>query len=304
MNKNEILHRVKHLRVDEAHGCRAPYKPLLLLLAIAKLQHNERKLPFPEVEAELLKLFQSFAPPIKAKWDPRLPYWHLRTDKLWEVPGDNSVEKGANGRPRANALRQTYGALPADVWHELKSDAALTSQVTRLLLDRFFPSSLHQELSDRIGFAMPDIITAPEATQDARRLRDPEFRNRVLQAYEHRCAVSGFRFALNGAYMVCEAAHIKWHSYEGPDTVANGLALEPTLHRLFDLGAWSLTDDRRILVSKDLTGDGEVLERLRSCHGKPLRRPLDRKDLASAEFIRWHREPKLGGVFKMPPLAL
>jgi predicted restriction endonuclease len=33
-----------------------------------------------------------------------------------------------------------------------------------------------------------------------------------------------------------------------PSTVANGLALTPTLHKLFDHGAWSLDDSRRVIV--------------------------------------------------------
>ena len=302
MTKDEILQRLRDMKVDQAHGPRAPYKPLLLLLAIAKLQHNERKFPFPEVETELRRLCPAFAPPRAAGWEPRLPYWHLRTDKLWEVPDADTVAVGASGRPAVSALRNTYGVLADDVWHELRSSPAFTGQVTQLLLDRFFPSSLHQELSDRIGFAMPDVIAMPEATQETRRQRDRDFRHKVLQAYEHRCAVTGTRFALHGAYTACEAAHIKWHGYEGPDTVKNGLALEPTLHRLFDLGAWSLTDDHKILVSKNLTGDGTALARLRSRHRKPLIMPHDPRDWAGVDFIRWHREEKLGGVFRTPPL--
>lgn len=44
------------------------------------------------------------------------------------------------------------------------------------------------------------------------------------------------------------------HAYEGPGTLENSLVMEPTLHKLFHEGAWSLIDDRRILVSADFTG--------------------------------------------------
>ena len=102
----------------------------------------------------------------------------------------------------------------------------------------------------------------------------------------------------------CEAAHVQWHAYEGPDSVENGFVLEPTLHKLFDAGAWPLTDDRRVLVSADLTGTDSTVERVRGLHGDPLRPPLPGEAEISVEYIRWHREPDLGGVFRHPALPL
>jgi putative restriction endonuclease len=137
-----------------------------------------------------------------------------------------------------------------------------------------------------------------------KRGRDPRFREAVLRAYEHRCAVTGFRAALGGSYFGCEAAHIQWHAYDGPDTVANGLAMEPTLHKLFDAGAWTLTDDRRILVSAEFTGTDEAVARLRSHHGRSILSPQAGEPLVSTKYIRWHREKEHGGVFRLPALAL
>ncbi len=45
------------------------------------------------------------------------------------------------------------------------------------------------------------------------------------------------------------------------------------MHKLLDAGAWTLTDDRRILVSKEFTGSDRALSTLRDLHGKPLRTP-------------------------------
>ena len=136
------------------------------------------------------------------------------------------------------------------------------------------------------------------------RKRDPRFREEVLRAYENRCAFSGFRAALGGTFLGCEAAHVQWHSHDGPDSVANGVALEPTLHKLFDVGAWSLTDDRRILVSAEFTGTETTVARVREHHGTPLRDPLPGLAPLEPEFIQWHREPDLGGVFRRPALPL
>lgn len=181
----------------------------------------------------------------------------------------------------------------------------MAKNIIRLLLDAHFPESLHDDIVAATGLMLPEVtIVAERPSVYGTVRRDPKFRGRVLRAYEHRCAVTGFRAALGGAYFGCEAAHVQWHAYDGPDTVENGLAMEPTLHKLFDAGAWSLTDDRRILVSADFTGTDAAVDRMRSRHGQSLRSPLPGESLVSTEYIRWHREPELGGVFRHPALPL
>jgi putative restriction endonuclease len=125
----------------------------------------------------------------------------------------------------------------------------------------------------------------------------------VLAAYDQRCAVTGFQAMLGGVLFALEAAHVKWHSQGGPSVVANGIALNPTMHKLFDHGAWTLTDDRRILVSSHFTGSDVALEMLRSRHKQPLRAPVRGDQAVEVEFIRWHREPELGGVFREPAIG-
>jgi len=176
--------------------------------------------------------------------------------------------------------------------------------VIGILLEEQFPPSLYDDILAAVGRAggQPDLVAEGGVTLQVKRRRDPSFRRDVLRAYEHRCAVTGFRAALGGAYLAVDAAHVRWHAYEGPDIVANGLALEPTLHKLFDLGAWSLTDDRRILVSAEFTGTDIALERLRALRGKPLTDPLPGAEPVGRAFIRWHREPDQGAVFRGPAL--
>jgi len=65
---------------------------------------------------------------------------------------------------------------------------------------------------------------------------------------------------------------------------------------------WTLSDDRRILVSAQFTGNDETIERIRNRHGQPLHDPITGPKV-DLKFIRWHREPELGGVFRGPSLA-
>lgn len=61
--------------------------------------------------------------------------------------------------------------------------------------------------------------------------RSPRFRQEVLRAYSHRCAMCGIQLDL------VDAAHIVPHAHpKGSDTVSNGLALCALHHRSFDTG--------------------------------------------------------------------
>jgi putative restriction endonuclease len=59
----------------------------------------------------------------------------------------------------------------------------------------------------------------------------------------------GFDGALGRYPVGIEAAHVRWHSQEGPDEIPNALALCALHHALFDLGVVGIIEDLRIRVS-------------------------------------------------------
>lgn len=301
-----VLRKISRLNTYRRGKRRAPHKPLLLLLAIGRLIHGRRDLPFPEVERVLTPLLQTYAPAVTARHQPELPYWHLQSDGLWLLDNAADLPRQTGGFPKMSGLRTTSGRLTDDIAHVVMTDPVGTELIVERILEAYFPATIHEDIMAAVGIErrIPAIAREPEVTAPTARYRNPKFREDVLRAYEHQCAATGFRAALGGAYFGCEAAHLRWHAYDGPDDVANGIALEPTLHKLLDAGAWSLTDDRRILVSKEFTGSDQAISTLRSLHGKPLRTPLPGEPRVSIEYIRWHREAKLGGVFRLPALPL
>jgi putative restriction endonuclease len=114
--------------------------------------------------------------------------------------------------------------------------------------DRFHAEGAHvQRLLQRATAA--EEIPAAEIEQQPperrkvvetveRLVRDARFRDSVLDAYGHRCAVSGVQLDL------LDAAHILPVGAPGShDLVTNGLALGPTYHRAFDRGLIYLSED-------------------------------------------------------------
>ena len=104
--------------------------------------------------------------------------------------------------------------------------------------------------------------------------RSPLFRQGVLDAYGHRCAMCGIQLDL------VEAAHIVPHSHpQGNDDVSNGLALCSLHHRSYDLGLVYVTEDYSIHLNSDrlhhlrLVGRANGLRRYRKMHRDELLLP-------------------------------
>ena len=302
----DFLQRVESIRTYRKGERRAPHKPLLLLYAIAELTRGRRQLSFLTVKEVLEPLLDAYAPPVASRHQPELPYWHLASDGLWEVEDAENLARQRSGFPTMAALRSSSGSLPRGFADRISASPRLRYDVVSLLLEQHFAPSVHEDILADVGLTQepPPVVADRNNSNLGTRKRDPQFRKDVLNAYEYRCAFSGFQAALGGSYFGCEAAHVHWHCYDGPDSVANGIALEPTIHKLFDAGAWSLTDDRRILVSAKFTGTETTVARIREHHGTHLREPLPGSSLLKPAFIRWHRESNLGGVFRTPALPL
>ncbi|HSW41967.1 MAG TPA: HNH endonuclease [Patescibacteria group bacterium] len=103
-----------------------------------------------------------------------------------------------------------------------------------------------RELSypERAEHLAPALLAAERAHRVVNVLeRNAQFRRDVLAAYQNRCAISGFEVGPVATYQarrIIDAAHIRPVSLDGADHVTNGLALTPTLHRLFDEGLFTL----------------------------------------------------------------
>ena len=140
--------------------------------------------------------------------------------------------------------------------------------------------------------------------------RDARFRRQVMTAYEYRCAVTGLEIGSipeGRATRLLDAAHIRPVGDHGPDAVTNGLALTPTVHRLFDEGLISArwSGDRLELVRSPrlepvMIESTERGTTIRVDSGLPLLLPSDRAAWPSRDQVRYHQST----VFKGPESAL
>jgi putative restriction endonuclease len=274
----------------------APHKPLLTLMLLARAQRGESNVvAFDEVEQPLARLLREFGPPRRSV-HPEHPFWYLETDGFWHVHDrDSFLEPGKRRQgsqsPTKTALRHYHavGEVPDLLWKQVQRDRALLARVARMLLDQFWPESVHDSLLQALGLDLDSVTSV-------RRRRDPTFREEVLRAYQRRCAVCGYDARLGDSLFGLDAAHIHWHQYSGPDVVQNGLALCSLHHVAFDRGAFTLSDGLHVLVSQDVTGTGPVQQAIIERHDRPILEPQASAMLPSMTHVQWHRK----NVFREP----
>jgi putative restriction endonuclease len=82
-------------------------------------------------------------------------------------------------------------------------------------------------------------------------IRGGLFKREIPKIYNHTCAVSGLRISAVANVSMVDACHIVPFSEGYDDTLTNGIALCPNLHRAFDRGLISISDDYKILVNRN-----------------------------------------------------
>lgn len=116
------------------------------------------------------------------------------------------------------------------------------------------------------------------------RLHQAEFRERVLDAYGTRCAMTGLPVA-----QLLDAAHIMPDSHDrGVAEITNGLCLSRIHHRAFDANLIGVSPDYKIVVSRQLMGakDGVILESgLKALHGTEIMRPRSKQHWPNQELL-------------------
>jgi putative restriction endonuclease len=122
----------------------------------------------------------------------------------------------------------------------------------------------------------------------SRKVRNRQFRKRVLDAYACQCALTGMQLINGGGRAETQAAHIMSVEAGGPDKVSNGLALSGTVHWMFDRGLIALTDAGDILLSSKINDLAGVEKLIHSDRRARLPSMLHLRP--HPRYLAWHRE--------------
>ena len=292
MDERELTSRFLNIRMFKGDGGRAPNKPLLLLYALGELLYGKTQYPYDTIDKVVRRLLQDFGPQRKV-YHPEYPFWRLQADNIWEVTTSKEIRPNKSGDVSPNKLidAEAQGNFSQDIEKFLIKDQQVIKKLIAVLLEENFPETIHEDILQAIGVDLSDVA-------GTKRRRCPKFRDKVLQAYEYRCAVCGFDVRIGHYPVALEAAHIKWHMAGGPESEENGIALCSLHHKLFDRGAFTLSQDKIILVSDKANGTESFQQWLMQYHGEKIRFPQREQFMPDLNFTSWHTKEVFQGTYR------
>lgn len=157
--------------------------------------------------------------------------------------------------------------LLGEGWNEKLEDSLQSSLTEKLDVDKFINA---EEISDARQRTLQLIV---------QRQGQPEFREKLLEAYEHRCVITecDVKEAL-------EAAHIIPYLGVTTNHVSNGLILRADLHTLFDLFLFAIdSDSLTVIMSPGLKSTC-----YKELEGKKVRQSKDGYPNVSRSALSYH----------------
>ena len=297
MTRNEVIAAFNTIRVWQNGDRRAVHKPLLVLLALSRVNDaTAQTMDWNDAEPLLKGLLEEFGPDGSAN-TRHYPFWHLQTDGIWQLHGPAAMlHRPAGATPTLTELRQNHihGGFTLPIYNALKADPELIGIVAQHIVDAHFPESIRGDVLDAVGLAQVESTGIP---RDPQLRRDPAFRAKVLLAYQYRCAVCGHDLRMGQQSIGLEAAHIKWFQANGADEVSNGIAMCSLHHKVFDLGVFKiLPETYQMVFSQHLNGSETASDRMLAYHGAGMILPQAKEYLPHSANLDWHARQ----VFKSP----
>jgi putative restriction endonuclease len=196
---------------------------------------------------------------------------------------------------------------------ELMRDKKSNEILIQFLLDEYFPNSKgnfkntsggQQNLLDDIE---NKILKEPseEYRQEIKKLLEQKneeeiflrgslFKREILKIYNNTCCISRMKIDSTINVSMVDACHIVPFSVSYDDTITNGIALCPNLHRAFDRGLFAIDDDYRVVVSNTFRED-ETNYAIRIFEGQKINLPRENKFQPLTTNLEWHRK----NIFKI-----
>ena len=120
--------------------------------------------------------------------------------------------------------------------------------------------------------------------------RDQGFRRIVIKAYDHRCALCGVRIITPEQRTVVDAAHIVPWSTSHNDDIRNGMALCKLCHWGFDYGMLGVTDNYKVITSRQIGADSNAPGFLQTLAGRGIIAPADQDLWPAPQYLAEHRK--------------
>ena len=312
----KYLKAFKKLRRDPSHhGGPAPHKPILLLSICQAYEQGLFTSAKIYLTPDLVALFKvNWSLLVTTKHDCRItyPFFYMKSEGFWRLvtfPGysnfitANTVIKGFN---QLKAVVD-YAEIDNDLFL-LLTDPVSNRMLLQFLLDEYFPSTkknvarvaveeskLFDDLEgkilteDAVEYRAEINELIKQNDEEEVYLRGSVFKREIPKIYNNSCCISGMSIIATSNISMVDACHIVPFSKSYNDTVTNGIALCPNLHRAFDRGLIGIDGEYRVVVSKgfkEVNSDYGITR----FEGKQILLPRERKYWPAQENLSWHNE--------------
>ena len=309
MNQETVqkyIRQFQKLRQGNTAYGKAPHKPALLLSVIHQIEKgnilDNRIYLTPDLIAEFIETFRLLVI-TGNRPEFTLPFYHLTGEGFWHL--QVKTDKILRGYVKSiNVLNELidYAYLDEPLF------ALLQQRETRELLKHTLLNTYFSDTKQAYLLAQPNaaayilnlekyILNEPNATyQISPSVKDEEeqfvrgslFKKWIPKLYNNTCSITRMRVVSAHGYQMVDACHIKPISISNDDTVSNGLALCPNLHRAFDRGIIGVDENYRVVVSRYIKEDATVSYSLKALAGTKLYLPMPETHFPKVENFLWH----------------
>lgn len=304
------------LRRDFKNGG-APHKPILLISLIQSIQQNFYQSNQITIIPELVGLFKSnWSTLVKTNHTClfTLPFYHMSTEPFWELipsPGCEIWVKSKSSMRSFKNLTTAIKHASIDIkLFNLLINKEYSNVLLYFLLDKYFPKTktkFSNSGSNYIKDIKYQIVEEPfeiyqnrilkirealdsEQYEEEVYIRSNIFKREIPKIYNNTCCISGMRVDAIDNISMIDACHIIPFAESYNDTITNGIALCPNLHRAFDRGLISINNDYKVLLNNNFSEPNRSSYNLKQFEGINIILPKNPSFFPSKESLTHHRK--------------
>ena len=307
------VHCFNRLKRDRKNGG-APHKPILLLSIIDLF---EKGIFVDNQICILPELVACF----KSNWSKlvvtnhhsifAMPFYHMRSEPFWKLIPHAGCEKWIESKSSVSSLRSLTTAVKLALIDyelaELLKQSESRDILRMVILEKYF-SKTKSNYTKNENSSLPNISILNESSEAYRQkiielknqvdentfeeevfIRGGLFKREIPKIYNNACAISGLRIDATINVSMVDACHIVPFSQGYDDTLTNGIALCPNLHRAFDRGLISISDNYEVVVNNNFV-ENESIYNLSQFAGKQILLPINPYFRPALENLSQHRK--------------
>jgi len=304
------------LRRDLKNGG-APHKPILLISLIQSFQQKIYNTNQISILPELVGLFKSnWANLVTTNHTClfTLPFYHMSSEPFWKLQPNPGCEIWLKSKSSMRSFANLTTAIKLatiDIeLFNLLQDEDEANVLLYFLIDKYFPdnkSNINISGNNYITDIKDQIVDESSEKYQKRILKIREsldieqfeeevyirsniFKREIPKIYNNTCCISGMRVDVVDNISMIDACHIIPFSESFNDTITNGIALCPNLHRAFDRGLISIDNDYNVILNTNFNEPNKSTYNLKQFHGVKIILPDHFSYYPSKNSLKHHRK--------------